>query len=76
MGRLEDKVAFITGAASGIGSASAFRFAQEGTRIAGFDISDTPNDTWKAAVEAASESYFDTGDMRDEKRVQEIMGLE
>jgi len=32
-GRLEDKVAIITGAGSGIGRASAIRFAEEGARI-------------------------------------------
>ena len=37
MGRLQDRVAFITGAASGIGFACAMRFASEGAKIAGFD---------------------------------------
>ncbi len=73
MGRLEGQVAFITGAASGIGSACALRFAHEGARIAGFDVNDLTNDTWRAAAEAASEVFFETGDVRDEKRVQEVI---
>ena len=33
-GRFEDKVVLVTGAASGIGAASARRFASEGARLA------------------------------------------
>jgi NAD(P)-dependent dehydrogenase (short-subunit alcohol dehydrogenase family) len=38
MGRLNDKIAIITGAASGIGRASARRFAQEGATVVVADI--------------------------------------
>lgn len=40
MGRLESKVAIITGAASGIGRASAKRFAQEGAKVVVADLAD------------------------------------
>ncbi len=37
-GRLEGKVALITGTAQGMGRAAALRFAQRGRRIVGCDI--------------------------------------
>jgi NAD(P)-dependent dehydrogenase (short-subunit alcohol dehydrogenase family) len=38
MGRLQDKVCVITGAAGGIGQAAAQRFAAEGARVVGVDL--------------------------------------
>jgi NAD(P)-dependent dehydrogenase (short-subunit alcohol dehydrogenase family) len=67
MGRLTGKVAFITGAASGIGFASALRFAQEGAAVLGFDLHETPE--WKQ-VEGAGRALFQTGDVRDEAAQQ------
>jgi NAD(P)-dependent dehydrogenase (short-subunit alcohol dehydrogenase family) len=38
MGRLDGKIAVVTGAASGIGAASAQRFAAEGATVVGWDL--------------------------------------
>ena len=68
MGRLEEKVALITGAASGIGAACAARFAREGARVAGFDVSAEPAE-WAALVEPAPDALYLSGDVRDEEVV-------
>ena len=66
MGRLDGKVALITGAASGIGSATARVFSREGARIVGFDANGTGDEDWNAAVSASPESFLVAGDVRDE----------
>jgi NAD(P)-dependent dehydrogenase (short-subunit alcohol dehydrogenase family) len=69
MGRLEKRVAFITGAASGIGAACAQRMADEGASIAGFDIERPDPATWKQITAAAPAESFHVGDVRDEDTV-------
>jgi len=49
-GRLEGKVAVITGAASGIGRASALRFAKEGARVVVADLADEPGTAIAAEI--------------------------
>lgn len=73
MSRLDGKVVFITGAASGIGSSCALRFAEEGAYIIGFDLNTNADNSWKAAIEAAPVSYLEVGDVRDEKRINEVL---
>ncbi|MGK2957967.1 MAG: SDR family NAD(P)-dependent oxidoreductase, partial [Acidimicrobiales bacterium] len=61
--RLNNKVAFITGASSGIGAACAQRFANEGAVVVGFDLGEAPNDG------EGQLAGFHAGDVRDETGV-------
>ena len=72
MTRLAGKVAFITGAASGIGAACAKRFAEEGALVAGIDLNKpVAGGDWAAAEQAASKTSFKDGvDVRNEEQVQ------
>jgi NAD(P)-dependent dehydrogenase (short-subunit alcohol dehydrogenase family) len=50
MGRLDGKVTVITGAASGIGKASARRFAAEGASVVVVDLADEPGESLAADI--------------------------
>lgn len=53
MGMLDNKVAFITGAASGIGAGTARRFAAEGAAVAVADVMAEEGERIRADIEAA-----------------------
>lgn len=53
MGQLQDQVAFITGAASGIGAATATRFLAEGAAVVTADIAGDPDHMLDVRDEAA-----------------------
>lgn len=59
----ENKVAVITGASSGIGLATALRFAAEGAIIVGIDLNNA--DAWQQIVELSPQSVFHQLDVRD-----------
>ncbi|QJI41115.1 SDR family oxidoreductase [Pseudomonas sp. ADAK2] len=69
MKRLEGKVALISGASSGIGAASAMRFAEEGAKIVICDIDEAKASSVVQAIRAAGgEAIFTRLDVRDESQ--------
>jgi len=70
MGRLADKVAVITGAASGIGAACALRFAAEGAQIAGLDVVEPAAAHRDAVEKAAPGALWERVDVRDEASIE------
>lgn len=69
MGRLENKVALITGAGTGMGQVAAEMFAAEGAKVAVVDVADGADTV--AAVEAAgSEAIYVSCDVRDAESVR------
>ncbi len=71
MGRLEDQVALVTGAASGIGYACALRFAEEGAKVVGFDRHQCAE--WDAVAKLAPANKYVVGDVTDEATVAALI---
>jgi NAD(P)-dependent dehydrogenase (short-subunit alcohol dehydrogenase family) len=61
--QLADKVALITGAASGIGREAALLFAREGARVVVVDISEKGQETAEAIRHAGGQAHFVQADV-------------
>ena len=72
MARLEGKVAFITGAAAGIGRATAVLFAREGARVVVADISAAAGE--ETAHMAGNGAIAIRTDVTDESSVRAAIG--
>jgi NAD(P)-dependent dehydrogenase (short-subunit alcohol dehydrogenase family) len=71
MGRLEGKRAVVTGAASGIGRASAILFAKEGAKVVCVDrVADALEGTLAAIKEAGGTAVAQAADAGDEQAVK------
>jgi NAD(P)-dependent dehydrogenase (short-subunit alcohol dehydrogenase family) len=74
MGSLQDKVAIITGAASGIGRASAVRFAAEGAKVLVSDVDDAGGrETVKLVESAGGQATFAHADVSREADVRAMV---
>lgn len=64
---MEKKVAIVTGAANGIGQASAFKFAEEGYVVCAIDINPILSETKRIIEEKGGECLCCVGDVSDEQ---------
>lgn len=70
MGRIEGKVALVTGAGSGIGLACVERFGAEGAAVAGVDLHVPAGAAWERATRAGTGALALACDVRDEAQVE------
>ena len=74
MGRVESKVAIVTGASSGLGKADAWRLAQEGASVVLTDIDESGRElAAEIAASTGSRAEFMQQDVTDEARWKEIV---
>ena len=71
--RLEGKVAVITGAASGIGAATAKTYVEQGARVVLGDIQDEAGENMAAALGGASYAIFRHCNVTDEAEVEALV---
>jgi NAD(P)-dependent dehydrogenase (short-subunit alcohol dehydrogenase family) len=73
MGRLQGRAALVTGAASGIGRASARLFAEEGAKVVCFDRADAVEETRRLIADFGGEAIALQGDAGSEADVKDAI---
>ncbi|MCH8817713.1 MAG: glucose 1-dehydrogenase [Chloroflexi bacterium] len=75
-GRVDGRVALVTGGGSGIGRATALKFAAEGARVVVADIvPESAEETVRLIREAGGEAQFSYVDVTDEESVRSMVDL-
>jgi NAD(P)-dependent dehydrogenase (short-subunit alcohol dehydrogenase family) len=75
MGRLNGKVAIVTGTSSGIGRATAVRLAEEGARVACLDLADDENEKTAVRIrESGGTASAHTCNVAEQASVQSAVG--
>ena len=73
MGKLQDKVAVITGGASGIGAATAELFVKEGAKVVLVDLNEEKGKAFEAELKAQNaEALFVKANITSEEDVQNV----
>jgi len=73
MGKLQDKVAIITGGASGIGAATARLFVEEGAKVVLVDLNEEKGKAFEAELKALNkEALFVKANITSEEDVANI----
>lgn len=74
MGRVQGKVAIVTGAGMGLGRAAALMLAKEGARVVATDIKEEAGrETAEAIIEAGGEAMFIRHDVSNESEWSEVI---